>query len=72
MSADSLDDLRARALHARQRLDLYRAKAYGPRLTSPVRMRELQRESDAAQARLEAAVAQQRRADEGEQPAESE
>jgi hypothetical protein len=41
--AAHLDDLRAAAQHARQRYDLYKAKAYSQRLTSPSRMRELER-----------------------------
>ena len=56
-----LDDLRAQATHARERYELYKARAYGPRETSPVRMRELEREWLAAQARLRAAEAQARR-----------
>jgi hypothetical protein len=62
MSTRHLDDLRAQALHARQRYDLYKAKAYGPRLTSPARMRELQRACEQAEARLHAAEAEERRA----------
>ena len=62
MSTRHLDDLRAQAQHARQRYDLYKAKAYGPRPTSPARMRELQRACEQAAARLRAAEAQERRA----------
>ncbi len=62
MSAAELDDLRAQALHARQRLDLYRARAYGMRATSPVRMRELERASERAAASLNAAESRDRRA----------
>jgi hypothetical protein len=62
MSATDLDDLRAQALHARQRFDLYKARAYGSRPTSTVRMRELQRASELAAARLSAAEARGRRA----------
>jgi hypothetical protein len=43
MSTANLDDLRVQAQHARQRYDLYKAKAYGQRLTSPARLRELER-----------------------------
>lgn len=57
-----LDDLRAQAQHARQRYDLYKAKAYGPRPTSSARMRELERASEGAEARLRAAEAEERRA----------
>jgi hypothetical protein len=62
MFAADLDDLRAQALHARQRLDLYRARVYGMRPTSPVRMRELERASEQAAARLSAAESAQRAA----------
>ncbi len=51
-SAQRLDELRAQAQYARQRRDLYQAKTYGPRLTSPVRMRELEREHERALAAL--------------------
>ena len=47
-----VEDLRAEARYARERLDLYRAKAYGPRPTSAGRMRELERAADGAAARL--------------------
>lgn len=56
-----LDDLRAQAQYARQRYDLYKAKAYGPRLTSPSRMRELQRASERAEANLRFAAAEAKR-----------
>ena len=62
MSTSHLDDLRAQAQHARQRYDLYKARAYGQRATSEVRMRELQRASEQAEARLRAAEAEQRSA----------
>jgi hypothetical protein len=44
-------DLQSEARHARERLDLYRAKMYGPRPTSMTRLRELERVSEAAAAR---------------------
>jgi hypothetical protein len=53
--ANRLAELRAEARHARERLDLYRAKVYGPRATSLTRLRELERVSEAAQDRLQAA-----------------
>jgi hypothetical protein len=59
MSAEHLDDLRVQARHARQRFDLYKAKAYGPRPTSPARLRELERVCEQAEARLRAAEAAQ-------------
>jgi hypothetical protein len=62
MPTRHLDDLRAQAQYARQRYDLYKAKAYGQRPTSPVRMRELQRACEQAEARLRAAEALERRA----------
>lgn len=62
MSTSHLDELRAQAQHARQRYDLYKARAYGQRPTSPERMRELQRASEQAEARLRAAQAQERNA----------
>jgi hypothetical protein len=63
MSTSHLDELRAQAQHARQRYDLYKARVYGPRPTSEVRLRELQRRCEQAEARLRAAEAEGRRAD---------
>ena len=63
MSTRHLEDLRAQAQHARQRYDLYKARAYGQRPTSEARMRELQRASEQAEARLRAAEAEGRGAD---------
>ncbi|HEY1778357.1 MAG TPA: hypothetical protein VGG41_19530 [Solirubrobacteraceae bacterium] len=57
MSPADLEQLAAQARHARQRYDLYKAKAYGSRPTSATRMRELAREAEAAEARLRAARA---------------
>lgn len=57
-ASDRTEDLRALARHARQRLDLYRARSYGPRPTSETRLRELERQSDQAEARLRAYMAQ--------------
>ena len=48
----SIEALEAEARYARERYDLYRAKTYGPRPTSPTRLRELQRIHEAAEARL--------------------
>lgn len=50
------------AQHARQRYDLYKAKAYGPRATSATRMRELERECARAEAALRFAEAEAKRA----------
>ena len=38
--------------YARERYQLYRAKSFGPRLTSPARLRELERAWNLAQSRL--------------------
>jgi hypothetical protein len=57
-SAARLDELQAQAQYARQRYDIYKAKAYGPRLTSPARLRELEREASRTEANLRFAKAQ--------------
>jgi hypothetical protein len=44
--------LEAEATHARERLQLYRAKTYGPRATDPSHLRELERVSQLADRRL--------------------
>jgi hypothetical protein len=54
-----LVELEAEARHARERYRLYRAKAYGPRLTSAGRLRELERQSKLAESRLGRAKADQ-------------
>jgi hypothetical protein len=46
------EDLRAEARYHRERLELYRAKTYAGRPTSPARLRELERADARAQARL--------------------
>lgn len=61
MSLEHLDDLRAEARHARERYQLYKAKAYGQRPTSPARLRELQRAYEQAEARLTAAGVEEQR-----------
>jgi hypothetical protein len=58
----NIEDLRVEARYWRERADLYRAKAYGPRPTTPARLRELERAASAAEARLRAAEAAQRAA----------
>jgi len=60
MSDERLEDLRATARYARQRYELYKAKAYGQRATTPARMRELERACAQAEARLAAAEADRR------------
>jgi hypothetical protein len=62
MSNDHLDDLRTQAKYARERYQLYKAKTYGQRPTSPVRLRELQRAHEQAEARLRFAEAEEQRA----------
>ena len=57
---DPLAELRMDADHARDKLRLYRARAYGLRPISGVRMRELERQAEAAAARLTAAEDAQR------------
>ena len=49
--------LRAEAAYRRQRLTLYRAKAYGSRPTTAVRLRELEREYELAASTLKRAAA---------------
>jgi hypothetical protein len=72
MSAARLDELQTQARYARQRYDLYKARAYGSRLTSPARMRELEREASRAEADLRFAKAQARGDDAtGARPPES-
>lgn len=44
--------LEADARHARERYQLYKAKTYGSRATSPIRLRELDRERVRTQTRL--------------------
>jgi hypothetical protein len=60
--AARLDDLRAQAVHARQRYDLYKARAYSQRLTSPARLRELERACARAEDALHFAETEARRA----------
>jgi hypothetical protein len=62
MPADHLDDLRTQAKYARERYQLYKAKAYAQRPTSPARLRELQRAYEQAEARLRFAQAEEQRA----------
>ena len=58
---DRTPELRELARYARDRRDLYRARSYGPRETSASRLRELEREADQAQARLDAYIAERAR-----------
>lgn len=56
MSDQELRRLEAEARYARERLQLYRARAYGRSTTSPARLRELERSSKRAATRLRRAV----------------
>jgi hypothetical protein len=51
--------LEAEERYARERYQLYKAKAYGPGLTSAARLRELERSSKLAKRRLDRARAGQ-------------
>ena len=51
-----LTELEAEERYARERYQLYKAKAYGSRLTSPGRLRELERRSKLAKRRLDTAL----------------
>jgi hypothetical protein len=51
-SLDRMETLRAEARYHRERLALYRARAYGGSLTSATRLRELERASEVAAQRL--------------------
>lgn len=52
MSADDLTRLEAEARYARERLQLYRAKVYGPRPTDRSRIRDLESVCRRAETRL--------------------
>ena len=54
-----LVELEAEARYARERYRIYRARAYGSRATSPSRLRELEKRSNQAEARLERARGEQ-------------
>jgi hypothetical protein len=56
--AERLTRLRMDARYHRERRDLYRAKVYGPRPTSPERLDELERVYERAAERLRAAEAE--------------
>lgn len=47
-----LAELRAEADYHRRRRDLYRARSYSLRATSPTRLRELERAAEQSEARL--------------------
>jgi len=52
-----LDELREEARYRRERLELYRARMYGGRARSDSRLREYERSSEGASARLRRAEA---------------
>jgi hypothetical protein len=54
-----LDELRDDARYHRERRDLYRAKMHGPRPTSPVHLKELERACALSGARLRRAEQEQ-------------
>ena len=58
-SLQRLEELRVDARYHRDRRDIYRAKAYGPRATSSLRLRELERGCVFAEARLRRAEHEQ-------------
>lgn len=53
-----VEQLRAEAQYRRERLDLYRAKTYGPRPTRASRLAELERDYELVAARLRKALAE--------------
>jgi hypothetical protein len=50
-----IEELQAEARYHRERYQLYKAKAYGPSLTSGTRLQELERRHQGANARLRSA-----------------
>jgi hypothetical protein len=52
---DRLETLRAEARYAREKLDLYKARAYGLRPVRESRLRELERAAQAAEERYRVA-----------------
>jgi hypothetical protein len=71
MAGDRIDDLRTQARYARERYQLYKARALGQRPTSPQRLQELGRACEQAETHLRFAEAEaQRSADAGERKPE--
>jgi hypothetical protein len=62
MATATIDQLLAEERYARERYDLYKAKAYSGRPVSASRLRELERVADGAKARLRRARATPERA----------
>jgi hypothetical protein len=52
VSPRRLEELQAEARYHRERYDLYKAKTYGPQLTSATRLEELERRHRGADSRL--------------------
>ncbi len=50
-----IEELQAEARYHRERYELYKAKTYGPRLTSTARLKELERRHQSADSRLRSA-----------------
>jgi hypothetical protein len=50
-----IEELQAEARYHRERYELYKAKTHSQRLTSPVRLRELERRHQGADSRLRSA-----------------
>jgi hypothetical protein len=48
-------ELADEARHAQERYDLYKAKTYGPTMTSPAKLRELKQACELSDARLRSA-----------------
>lgn len=55
IAARRIEELQAEARYHGERYQLYKAKTYGPRLTSEARLRELERRHRGADSRLRAA-----------------
>jgi len=56
IGARLMEELEAEARYHNERYQLYKAKTYGPRLTSEARLRELERRHRGAESRLRSAV----------------
>jgi hypothetical protein len=56
-SSSRIEELKAEARYHRERFDLYKAKTYGPSLTTDARLRELERMHLGATRRLRRAEA---------------
>jgi hypothetical protein len=67
-----IEEMQAEAKYHRERYDLYKAKAYGPRLTSPARLQELERRYRSAEARLRAALRENEEEESGAAPSGAE